>query len=600
MGNSSSSSTRAHQEDTVDFGSLVPQGVYTGPRDWNQAIVSQHIVARKLAPFYRPLEEYDPSWDDDQILAARKELPESDNADTVTRIEAAATAHSNASKSANKRPGLTKESSRPEAAVYRGAVECPICFLYYPPNINHSRCCDQAICTECFVQIKRAEPTTTHLVSEPAACPYCVQDNFGIVYTPPPWRAGIGSEGSSSMWSLDSPRSPQSIETSPPFPTHKRRQKSFGADSPEVVTTDQIRPDWEAKLAAVRAAVARRANRRIIMRQVGDRLIPVGVGRIQTPEEAAAEATDVSGSRRSRRRQQQQQQNGNFEQFVGMGNQDLEELMLMEAMRLSLIDHEEHQRKEAEEKKQAKASLASGATPASDTPSAIQAAPGPGPSTIEARLATHSSISSILSSSPASVAPISSSSSANSQHGSHDGLAPSRKSWSISRSRTPPPPSTDDQSTSSHRKSNTGAPPFSALSAALVSASTSTASAFLGGPLGTDGTAPSTSSANGVPSSHADRGLPSIPTITVDDNHTLHPSQSPPDESSIHPPAVTSTSSSMFFPDAANHGPMSYGELPSSPESDISHEPLITRRREPETIGKVVVSGFSMPGEDQR
>lgn len=68
----------------------------------------------------------------------------------------------------------------------------------------------------------------------------------------------------------------------------------------------------------------------------------------------------------------------------------------------------------------------------------------------------------------------------------------------------------------------------------------------------------------------------------------------------MHPPAVMSTSSSMFFPDAANHGPMSYGELPSSPESDISHEPLITRRREPETIGKVVVSGFSMPGDGQR
>jgi hypothetical protein len=63
------------------------------------------------------------------------------------------------------------------------------------------------------------------------------------------------------------------------------------------------------------------------MRQVGDRLIPVGVGRIQTPEEAAVEATDAPGSRRSRRRQQQQ--NGNFEQFVGMGNQDLEEVSIL-------------------------------------------------------------------------------------------------------------------------------------------------------------------------------------------------------------------------------------------------------------------------------
>ncbi|KIJ92398.1 hypothetical protein K443DRAFT_436410 [Laccaria amethystina LaAM-08-1] len=172
------------------------------------------------------------------------------------------------------------------------------------------------------------------------------------------------------------------------------------------------------------------------MCQVGDRLIPVGVGRIQTPEEAAAEATDVPESRRSRRRQQQQ--NGNFEQFVGTVNQDLEELMLMEAMHLSLIDREEHQRKEAEEnKKRAEVSLASGAIPASDTPSEIQATPGPGPSTIEAWLAPHSSISSNLSSPPASVAPISSGSSANSKNESQDGLAPSGKSWSISSSRTP-------------------------------------------------------------------------------------------------------------------------------------------------------------------
>lgn len=32
--------------------------------------------------------------------------------------------------------------------------------------------------------------------------------------------------------------------------------------------TDEIRPDWEAKLAAVKAVAARRANRRIVMRQV--------------------------------------------------------------------------------------------------------------------------------------------------------------------------------------------------------------------------------------------------------------------------------------------------------------------------------------------
>lgn len=69
------------------------------------------------------------------------------------------------------------------------------------------------------------------------------------------------------------------------------------------------------------------------MRQVGDRLIPVGVtsGRVHalSPEEAVAAAAaaanaDASGSRRSRRRQQPQ--NGSFEQFIGMGGQDLEEV----------------------------------------------------------------------------------------------------------------------------------------------------------------------------------------------------------------------------------------------------------------------------------
>ncbi|KAF8810166.1 hypothetical protein BYT27DRAFT_7240954 [Phlegmacium glaucopus] len=416
MGNSSSSSGRGHHDESVDYGSLFPQGVYTGPQDWDQSIVSNLIVSRKLAPFYRPLEDYDDSWDDEQILAARKELPDSDNPESATRETNAAQSSSNKSK----RPGALKESSKPEAQIYRGAAECPICFLYYPPNINRSRCCDQAICTECFVQIKRNEPTATHMVSEPAACPYCVQDNFGVIYTPPPWRAGLGNEGSNVPWS-DPQRGPPLTDSSPP-PTHKRRQKSFGADSPEVTTTDKIRPDWESKLEAVRAAVARRANRRIIMRQVGDRLIPVGVtsGRVQvlSAEEAAAASPD-GGTRRNRRRPNPS--NGVFEQYVGMAGQDLEELMLMEAMRLSLLDHEEHQRKEAEERRKQDAAAATAIAAAGMMQGSGDglSSPGPGPSTLEASPLSHAKV------------------------GSQDSLAPSKKSWSFSRTRTPPPPASN-------------------------------------------------------------------------------------------------------------------------------------------------------------
>lgn len=64
------------------------------------------------------------------------------------------------------------------------------------------------------------------------------------------------------------------------------------------------------------------------MRQVGDRLIPVGVtsGRVHalTPEEAAAAGADANGSRRSRRRQAAQ--GAPLEQFMGMAGQDLEEV----------------------------------------------------------------------------------------------------------------------------------------------------------------------------------------------------------------------------------------------------------------------------------
>nr|GAT43962.1 predicted protein [Mycena chlorophos] len=581
MGNSGSSS-RAHDE-SVDFGALVPQaGVYTGPRDWNQSITAQLIIARRLAPFYRPLEDYDESWDDDHILAARKPLPDADNEQQPPSPPPPPTS--------KKRSASLKEPSRPEAAVYRHAVECPICFLYYPPNINHSRCCDQAICTECFVQIKRNEPTATHLVSEPAACPYCVQENFGVVYTPPPWKAGIGSDGG-SLWS-DSPRGTSpSVDT--PYPTHKRRQKSFGADSPEVVLIDHIRPDWEAKLAAVRAAVQRRANRRIIMRQVGDRLIPVGVtsGRVHTltPEEAAqaaeaqaAEGNNGSGSRRSRRRQQAP--NGNFEQFMGMGGAELEELMLMEAMRLSLLEHEEQQRKEAEEKKKA---------------ASTEATNGASSSTAEANTSADASLAV-----PSSTTPPRSPST----------LSVSKPS---SRSRSPSPnPLQAIKDTASGWRRRGSSPPPVTLSAAL--SAVSTVSAVLNASESPSDAAPAESAIEPAPAEPtsvpiateqaaepvASEPAPTPPTIVEpivthsDATPTAEPTTNPVEaavvKSALEPslasapkpeiqipatrPIARHSDTMMSAVSAASSVGETYDNLPSSPDSDsfVDREPLLT------------------------
>ena len=101
-----------------------------------------------------------------------------------------------------------------EVFLYKNSSECPICFLYYPPYLNTTRCCDQPICSECFVQIKRPDPhppeheqpdpnaaplsdaekeaqSQGQLVSEVATCPFCKQPEFGITYAAPPFRRGL-------------------------------------------------------------------------------------------------------------------------------------------------------------------------------------------------------------------------------------------------------------------------------------------------------------------------------------------------------------------------------------------------------------------------
>lgn len=64
---------------------------------------------------------------------------------------------------------------------------------------------------------------------------------------------------------------------------------------------DEIRPDWEAKLNAVKAAAARKASRRIVMRQVGDRLIPIGFTSARAEASSGADSGGGSPSRREAR-----------------------------------------------------------------------------------------------------------------------------------------------------------------------------------------------------------------------------------------------------------------------------------------------------------
>ncbi|KDN45773.1 hypothetical protein K437DRAFT_119816 [Tilletiaria anomala UBC 951] len=349
---SSGSSSHPRWPKGFDGGALEPQGVYTGIQDYSHDVVKRLITSRRLAPFYAGAE-------DDETYAH----------------------------------------------VFDGEVEqteCPICFLNYPSPCNQTRCCEQPICSECFVQMKRADPNHTNPPSsEPAACPFCMQSNFGVVYHPPQALLDghrLQGGGQSSRRAIHPSSSiPQSTSgvpgvsmtmpegsaidssfsirdaASPTSPaTEHRRRKSFNHSDPEVVTIDMIRPDWQAKLASAQAAIARRANRRIIMRQVGDRLIPVGISSsrlgqelpagtgpggaiiLQQGQELAlppgfqATAAEQRGERRRSGTGRRQQEIARYLHTLSAG-QDLEEAMMMEAMRLSLLEHEEQQRRQAEE-----------------------------------------------------------------------------------------------------------------------------------------------------------------------------------------------------------------------------------------------------------
>ncbi|CAN8098021.1 unnamed protein product [Discula destructiva] len=347
------------REEHVDGGYLVTMGVYVGAEDFTKPVVRQLQIERKLAPFWRGLDDFSETWAEYQIVAAARGLPippadqtppdeliscplslhaspsaSTQHLNSLTvplgprtlsaasdrsvgsgspsspnptnkgvpapfkpRTKALAAALSLGSRNGSTHDLTPREINLPhdpfvngqplEVFLYKGGAECPICFLYYPPYLNRTRCCDQQICSECFVQIKRPDPhfpeghdnadnpeanpeAADMLISEPACCPYCQQPEFGVTYDAPPFRRGLSYHISSSALASLGPAmssnsslgsTPPTLSLSPP-PSGaggRRRTQSLSANDPGVVTTDRVRQDWAVKLAAQRNHLARRA-----------------------------------------------------------------------------------------------------------------------------------------------------------------------------------------------------------------------------------------------------------------------------------------------------------------------------------------------------
>lgn len=102
------------QDSRVDNGHLVPlSNIYpTSPQDWIHDTVQRLIVERKLAPFYRGLDDFDgeDSFDRGEIDAALDSIGDDRSKEW-------------------RRDKLTKQERADEAAMYQKASECPICFL---------------------------------------------------------------------------------------------------------------------------------------------------------------------------------------------------------------------------------------------------------------------------------------------------------------------------------------------------------------------------------------------------------------------------------------------------------------------------------------
>lgn len=185
-------------------------------RDYDGKMVIELIKSRKLAPFYEGIDEQAPSTSDTGIQdagssAGSVEQTEPENAlvkhdpgggsqsatTTAAIVDATETGKKKqkrmqrflfffriAKKKPAKKDAPSESSAIDEEAaltkwLHASLLECPICFLLYPRNINWTRCCHQQICTFCFLHL-RFPPSGREIT-----CPFCNAKGFTVRYVSP-------------------------------------------------------------------------------------------------------------------------------------------------------------------------------------------------------------------------------------------------------------------------------------------------------------------------------------------------------------------------------------------------------------------------------
>ncbi|KAI0880018.1 uncharacterized protein GGS22DRAFT_101624 [Annulohypoxylon maeteangense] len=65
---------RSMREEHIDGGFLVTMGVYSASEDFNKSVVRQLQIERRIAPFWRGLDDFNDNWAEHQIIAAARGL----------------------------------------------------------------------------------------------------------------------------------------------------------------------------------------------------------------------------------------------------------------------------------------------------------------------------------------------------------------------------------------------------------------------------------------------------------------------------------------------------------------------------------------------
>lgn len=125
-------------------------------KDYDYKLVKKLVRQRRLAPFYEGFESADS--EEIKMQKIKRNRPSKDD------------------------PLGEEGSFFREEWMKAELVDCPICLLAFPKNMNYTECCHQPLCSSCFVKMKRPSMT-----GRPLSCPFCKHENFAVLYHKPRW-----------------------------------------------------------------------------------------------------------------------------------------------------------------------------------------------------------------------------------------------------------------------------------------------------------------------------------------------------------------------------------------------------------------------------